>query len=258
MTVILCSPAAGSIIKAAILAEIHHDLPCFHGEEADLGLFSYTGSLDADKAVMASLLKELRTECGLDANWLLAKPGQALARVITANLRYTAPDGAALIFAAVEQALRYGHDYCLCGISDVAKIFIGRARSVSREVHKMLGFIRFQPGPDNLLIAKPQLFHNTADLILKQFATRYPQTKLVFLLPDKALVLEDGHIQTVPAENYAAYTEADEFTLAWETYYQSQYIATRKNMTLAQRVIPKKYWNWLEEGKFLYAEAKNK
>ena len=47
----------------------------------------------------------------------------------------------------------------------------------------------------------------------------------------------------------------DDFTNLWETYYRSQYIEARKNIRLASRFIPKKYWDWLPEGKILKQEA---
>ncbi|SDF35788.1 probable DNA metabolism protein [Sporolituus thermophilus DSM 23256] len=255
MIVISCSPTPGSILKAAILAQIHNDLPCFKGDHESLGLFMYTDQLDADHTSLPCLVKQLRQNCGLDANWLLDSPGRTLARLIAANLRYASPDRAAVIFAAAEQALRYGHAYCLCGVSDVSRLFINRARAIAREVHKMLGFIRFQPAPDGALVARPKLFHDTADLILRKFADRYPKQRLVLLLDGRALALENGRLFTVPVADYLAHVAGDEFTQAWETYYQSQYIATRKNIALAKRVIPKKYWDWLAEGQILAREA---
>ncbi|WP_425058050.1 hypothetical protein SCACP_26920 [Sporomusa carbonis] len=253
---IICSPAPWPIIKAALLAEIYNDLPCFQGEQDSLGLFGITAAHDADTASLAALIKQLSATCGLDTSWLLASPGHTLARLVAANLRYQALDKAAVIFAAVEQAIRYGHSYCLCGIGGISRIFLSRAKIVSHEVHKMLGFIRFHPAPDNTLAAKPKLFHQTADLILRQFAPRYPNTRLVFILEnDTALMLTNGKIMHTPANIYLPYVENQEFAAAWETYYQSQYIATRKNIKLAQHAIPKKYWDWLAEGKILESEA---
>lgn len=252
---ILCSPAPVSIIKAAIMAQIHQDLPCFHGKQEELGLFMHTTTLDADQQTTAVLIKQLLAFCGLDASWLLHAPGQALGRLVAANLRYQSPDRIAVVFAAIEQALRYGHSYCLCGVGDSSRLFVDRSRAVGKEIHRMLGFIRFQTGPDQSLIACPKLFHDTADLILRRFAPRYPCTRLIFLLGDTALLLENGQLSQLPAEEFLPYVDEDDFRQVWDTYYQSQYIATRKNSKLASRVIPKKYWDWLPEGKVLAYEA---
>lgn len=252
---IICSQSPWPIIKAALLAQIHNDLPCFHSEQDSLGLFKDTTVYNADEIPLAALLKQVSATCGLNAAWLLDSPGQTLTRLVAANLRYQAADRSAVIFAAAEQAIRYGHSYCFCGIGDISRMFLSRAKVVSHEVHKMLGFIRFHPAPDNTLVARPKLFHQTADLILKKFVARYPNTRLVFLLEDTALVLMEGKLTQTAAAPYLPYLENQDFAAAWETYYQSQYIAARKNIKLAQHVIPKKYWNWLAEGKILESEA---
>lgn len=252
---IICSQAPWPIIKAGLLAQIHNDLPCFHGEQDSLGLFKDTTVYNADKTALKPLIQELSAACGLDGAWLQGNPGKTLARLVAANLRYQTADRAAVIFAAVEQAIRYGHSYCFCGIGDISRVFLSRAKVVAHEVHKMLGFIRFHPAPDNTLVAKPKLFHQTADLILRKFAPRYPNTRLVFVLEDTALAFTDGKITKVPAAPYLPHLENQDFAAAWETYYQSQYIASRKNSRLAQHVIPKKYWDWLAEGKILESEA---
>lgn len=242
--------------KACLLAYIHQDLPCLRGSETQLGLFAHTTSLDADEQSMPSCLAAAAAR-SLDANWLLSAPGRTLLKHLAANLRYrTAYEPTAVIFAAVEEALRHGPAYTLCGIGAASRLLLSRTKAVSHEVHRMLGFIRFQPIPDTLtLVAKPKLFHDTADLILRQFAPRYPQHTLILIEHDHALKLTKGTLQREAAADYLCYTTGDDFTQAWETYYQSQYIATRKNDRLASKVIPKRYWDWLTEGKFLRAAA---
>ncbi|MBP2655159.1 MAG: hypothetical protein H6Q73_2728 [Firmicutes bacterium] len=253
---ILCSPRPVSIINAIMLAEIYNDLPCFKGEEQSLGLFGYTSAHDADNITTQTLVTRL-AETGVQAGWLLASPGKTLTRHIAANLRYNAPDQPALIFGAVEEALRHGYNYSLNGIGSISRIFLQRYRAVYHEVHRMLGFIRFHPTPDGSLVAQPKLFHHTADLILRQFAPRYPGNRLVLLLSNEALILDNGKLLSAPPENFLSYIQNDPFNETWEKYYQSQYIASRKNSALAQRVIPKKYWSWLAEGRILNNIAQN-
>lgn len=243
------------MLKAALLSQIHNELPCCRGSENTLALFQFGNTMDADKAPLAMLLQQARESTGIQTSWLTEIPGKTLLRLTAANLRYQAPDREALIFAALEQALRYGPSYCLCGLGDISRIFIARARTVSREIHKMLGFIRFEPAPDNTLVARPKLFHDTADLILKAFEPRYPDTCLVFLLGETALALEHGKIVGADPAAYRDYLEDSGFATVWDTYYQSQYIETRKNIRLASRCIPKKYWDWLSEGKMLQTIA---
>lgn len=255
MTVILCSQTPSSIIKAALLAQILNDLPCFSGEQQDLGLFMHTEAINADSYKISVLVEQLRKTCCLDASWLLTAPGKTLIHHIAGNMRYQSPDRSVVIFAAIEQAFRYGHAYCLGGIGDISRIFIARTRAVWHEVHRMTGFIRFQPGPNNTLVTSPKLYHNTADIILRNISVKYPNTGLVMVLPEKAIMIFNNDITPVHFDDYIAYSHGDNFQKAWETYYNSQYIAARKNIALAQRVIPKKYWNWLSEGKILEQES---
>jgi len=252
---ILCSPTPWSMIKGVLLAKIYNDLPCLKGEEEFLGLFSYTAAYEADTFTLPELVKTASHK-NIQASWLLGAPGKTLTSYIRANLRYCSPDQAAIIFAAIEQALHLGYSYSFNGLDDISQIFLRRYRAVYHEVHRMTGFIRFHPTPEGGLAAKPQLFHRTADLILRQFAPRYPDTSLALVLADHALVLSNGNFTSAPPEKFLPYIENDQFTPTWEKYYQSQYIASRKNISLAQRVIPKKYWDWLEEGRLLASAAK--
>lgn len=255
---ILCSPTPNSIIKASLLAQIYHDFPCLKGEEESLGLFLYTDNqLDADKISLKLILSHFQELYNRSADWILEPPGQELSDLISSNLRYNSPDKIAVIFAAIEEALRYGHSYCFCGASKTTSLFLKRAKAVIHETHRMMGFIRFFPAVDHTLVAQPKLYHQTADIILKRFALRYPKKRLVFILGEQALVLENGKLISVLADKYYTFLQNDSFKEKWETYYQSQYIETRKNLKLAQRWIPKKYWDWLEEGKFLTEERQN-
>lgn len=256
MTVILCSPTPAAIIKAVLLSIVENDLPCMKGQERDLGLFGHVGGQNADQASLPILLTRL-TEKGINGQWLREAPGDTLRRLVAANLRYSSPDRAAVAFAAIEEALSYGHSYAFSGIGDISKLFLARYRAVSHEVHKMTGFVRFHPAGEDTLVARPKLFHNTADLILRVFAPRYPNTRLVFLLDTGGLALDKGKFTPVLAEDYQRYIDEDPFSATWEQYYRSQYIASRKNLTLAQRFLPKKYWDSLSEGRILEEEAKN-
>ena len=230
-------------------------MPSLRGEQEKLGLFMHTTGIEADAHSIADLVKRLYQECSLNASWLLEPSGKPLFHHIAGNLRYQSPDQTAVIFAALEQAIRYGHAYCLCGIGDVSRIFVARTRAVWHEVHRMVGFIRFNPATDNTLVTTPRLYHNTADLILHKISVKYPKNRLVVLLADKALVIENGKLTSVARHEYEQYANDDSFEKAWDTYYNSQYIEARKNIRLAQRVIPRKYWDWLTEGKILEQES---
>ena len=136
-------------------------------------------------------------------------------------------------------------------------MFRRRSREVGNEVHRLLGLIRFQETADGDLVAKPQLAHQTADLLLRKFQLRYPNRRLLFVLPQGALCCQQGQLSFLALQDLPApvLNPTDDFANLWETYYRSQYIEARKNIRLASRFIPKKYWDWLPEGKILKQEA---
>ena len=249
---IVCSPSPLPIIKAALLAQLSGDLPCLQTEHCRLGLFSQLAAQSADQEILEDLIDRLTAQQSLTTRWLQGDEGRNLARLIVANLRYASADRGAVIFAAVEEALLHGPAYCLLGIGELSRLFVNRAKTVLHEVHRMTGFLRFQPAPDNTLVARPKLFHETGDWLIRQMARRYPGTRLVLLVAGQALVFFDGQLSVSTAwERYAPYADNREFDTVWETYYRSQYIESRRNDRQASRLIPKKYRNWLSEGAIL-------
>ena len=173
------------------------------------------------------------------------------------NLRNSARDSERVIFAALTEAVRNGPASCICGRSRASAVFRRRSREVGNEIHRLLGLIRFQETADGDLVAKPQLAHQTADLLLRKFQLRYPNRRLLFILPQGALCCRHGQLSFCALQDLPAtmLNPTDDFTNLWETYYRSQYIEARKNIRLASRFIPKKYWDWLPEGKILKQEA---
>jgi hypothetical protein len=65
------------------------------------------------------------------------------------------------------------------------------------------------------------------------------------------MAIENGRIFDVNKSDYEKFITGDIYDSVWEEYYKSQYIEPRKNMRLAASKIPKKYWNWMQEGKIL-------
>ena len=173
-------------------------------------------------------------------------------------LRNRSHDPCPVIFSALTEALQDGPSACLCGRGPASAIFRRRSREVGNEIHRMLGLIRFEETSDGALVARPQLFHRTADLLLRKFQSRYPGRRLIFLLPEIALCFHQDRLFSIDLQDLSSsvLNPTDNFTALWEEYYRSQYIPERKNIRLASHFIPKKYWDWLPEGKILAQEAK--
>jgi probable DNA metabolism protein len=245
------------MLKAVLLSELTGQQPEVGQAETETNLFAACDQLNADDYSLEQLTRQLAAKTGDDYRWIDQYPGRRLVVMVLFNLRNCSRDSERVIFAALTEAVRSGPASCICGRSRASAVFRRRSREVGNEVHRLLGLIRFQETADGDLVAKPQLAHQTADLLLRKFQLRYPNRRLLFILPQGALCCHQGQLSFLALQDLPApvLNPTDDFANLWETYYRSQYIEARKNIRLASRFIPKKYWDWLPEGKILKQEA---
>lgn len=255
---IRCSATPEGMLKASILSELTGQSPNLRVSTEQPDLFSLANELDAENYSLPDLLAKLTAKTGRDYSWIGHYRGRRLAVMILLNLRNRTRDCVPVIFAALTEALRYGPGHCILGRGRAGAIFRRCSREVGTEVHRMLGLIRFTETKGKELLSRPKLFHHTADILLRKFQLRYPEHRLIFILPEGALCCEGGIVHPVAMQDFAedVLNTTDDFTALWETYYRSQYIPERKNIRLASHFVPKKYWDWLPEGKILEQEAK--
>jgi len=257
---IVYSPNPNSIIKACLLSRLRQQ-PCQVKEENKHTLFCGQDEIPADSFTLEQLIAEYRRKYNKELSWLIKKESSRLYGRINYALRSSSPARFAVIENALRDSFCYGLDYCLNSISADCRKFNNLGREVAHEVRRMMGLIRFSVfGEDEkTLVAVPRLYHNTADLILKKFAPRYPGCKLVLVLEKKALCLDNGTVFPVDAACFRSFLQKkDSLAGVWEEYYRSQYIESRKNIRLAGQHIPQKYWDWLTEGKILEEAKKEK
>jgi probable DNA metabolism protein len=256
---IACSPNPQSLLKAAILQQLTGLQPHLNSAEQQQNLFDAVEKQDADHFSLPELIGRISAQTSRSYSWIERYPGQRIALMILFNLRNNRNACDSVILPALAEALQQGPGFCICGRGPFSALFRRRSRDVGNEIHRMLGLIRFTETTEGDLIAQPKLFHCTADLLLKKFRLRYPGRRLIFLLPDGALGLQHKQLFFIDRQDLPAsmLNPKDDFEQLWETYYRSQYIPERKNIRLASHFIPKKYWDWLPEGKILEQEAKN-
>lgn len=257
---ILSSPSPLSLIKGTLLAKIHQkELIIKEIQNVPLNLFNEYISIDADSIDLDTVLRNYQAYFHNNLFWLKDKKSSPLYNRIHYALRHASSEKFTIIKLALEESFDNGLDFCLLNTSQAARKLHSLAKDVFHEIHRMLGFIRFKIVDEETLVANPLLEHDTKDIILKKFQPRYPHYTLIFIFDNEALVLKAGKITKTDAQPYQALLQKkDIFTKVWQTYYQSQYIDSRKNIPLAQKAIPQKYWNWLEEGKILIEEKKKK
>ncbi|MFD1014671.1 TIGR03915 family putative DNA repair protein [Winogradskyella rapida] len=157
---------------------------------------------------------------------------------------------------AFAQNKRVDKDYSHPSILKIAQI----AKSVGREKHRMEAFVRFRLTKDQLYFAAIEPDFNVLPLIEKHFKRRYADQKWViydlkrkyglFYNLDRVEVitmdLPENFIATNTDDSFFA-AEEFEFQKLWQDYFKATNIASRKNMKLHVRHVPKRYWKYLSE-----------
>lgn len=250
---IMFSDSPQSILKAFILSKLTGDAVISEGSN-DLMLFSGDAVINADSYDLGELAKQYKEHFYCNVDWLHTHKGNELMHVIHKALKHSSDSKHAIIFKAVEDAFTKGINYCLQGASLHSKKLNSLCNDVNHEVYRMMGFIRFKPAGERCLVARPLLQHDTVDLILKEFQGRYPNHRVVIITDTRSRAIESGRTFDVSKVDYEKFINEDVYDSVWEEYYKSQYIEPRKNMRLAASKIPKKYWDWMPEGKILKNE----
>lgn len=133
-------------------------------------------------------------------------------------------------------------------------------RSVGREKHRMEAFVRFRLTKDDLYFASIEPDFNVLPLISKHFKSRYADQKwMIYDIKRKyGLYYNLDTVEIVAMEfpktfdftktSGDFFAEAElEFQELWQNYFKSTNIASRKNMLLHVRHVPKRYWKYLSE-----------
>lgn len=133
-------------------------------------------------------------------------------------------------------------------------------KKVNREKHRMDAFVRFRLTQDNIYFSTVEPDFNVLPLNAAHFKARYADQKwLIYDLKRQYGIWYDlNEVQTVSLEldsginseiNTSLYftDEEESFQKLWSNYFNSSNIATRKNMRLHIKHIPKRYWKYLSE-----------
>ena len=157
---------------------------------------------------------------------------------------------------ALKSALPIDADFTNQDVLKVTQI----AKSVGREKHRMEAFVRFRLTKDELYFANVEPDFDVLPLISKHFERRYADQKWVIydlkrnygLYYDLEkvdiinLTLPENFDATKTSKEFFANEEL-EFQTLWQDYFESTNIASRKNMKLHIRHVPKRYWKYLSE-----------
>lgn len=249
--IILHGNLPSSLFKAAMLSKIYN-CECFPLNKISNSLFA--GDTVCTESYKAEeVIKEFENKHG-KIKWLDSPDSRRLLSSVYYAARYNSNDRYQLIISVLKQALDYGAVFVLSKISKEARTMLNRARRVLSEIHRVYGFVRLQPtlsGTQEVMVGRIELEHEIYDIVLKYFTKRLNGVPVYLLEHDLAYFLHNNTVNVCPIKDLPFDLPCDNFNTLWNTYYDSQYIAQRKNLALARKNLPKKYWSWVEEGKKL-------
>lgn len=157
------------------------------------------------------------------------------------------------IFSTTQNAER---DFSSDAVLQIQRI----SKQVHRERHRMKAFIRFQLTKDGIYYAAIEPDYNVVPLIVNHFKNRYADQKwLIYDLKRKYGIYYDlDKVETVTLDFAPGNHDGKDVTISfdekevlyqrlWQDYFKSVNIASRKNMPLHLRHVPKRYWGLLTE-----------
>lgn len=165
-----------------------------------------------------------------------------------------------LILTALQHSLKNPgqnilQDFGSDEILDIAKV----CKSVSREVHRMHAFVRFEKLQDDVYFAKIEPDFNVLPLIISHFKNRYQDQKwMIFDLKRHYGIFYDlekvefFHPENPASQNFKKtehllHEEEVAYQKLWQRYFFKTNIPERKNLKLHHQSLPKRYWKYLTE-----------
>lgn len=135
------------------------------------------------------------------------------------------------------------------------------ARSVSREVHRFMGFVRFQKTIDGLFYSPIAPDNDILKLLAPHFCKRYNSQNWVIydVNRDYGLFFDQKSLSEIKLKNpkmdvksgnltqEAKHLEEKLYDDLWQQYYQAVNIPERRNIRQMKRLLPVRYWRYLNE-----------
>ena len=128
------------------------------------------------------------------------------------------------------------------------------SHKVQSELHRLMGFIRFNPGPNGIWLARCAPDYALLPALEDYFIARFGEdswaiidekrnTALLCLKGRKALY---GDLSLFPVL-FEDKPETDNWEELWKLYHRSVTIENRKNLKLQKQFIPSRYREYLPE-----------
>lgn len=248
--IIMHRSTPSSLLKAAVLSRLHKGF-CIHADDLSKSILN-DELIDCDQQSIDTVINHYIAKYG-PLTWFKGPKARSLAQATYYAGRHKSTDKYRLIISVLQQALQYGPDYVLSRVSSESRQMFNRSRRVCMEIHRAYGFVRTQPvdtanGP--VMVGKAKFEHDIYDIVIQYFNRRH-KIPLYLISEDQVYYLHERCLKITNINELYFKIPEDEFTPLWEAYYDSQSIESRKNLALARKHLPKKYWSWVAEGEKL-------
>jgi len=120
----------------------------------------------------------------------------------------------------------------------------GAAFQVRREVHRLLGLLRFAPDPDGVLTARCEPDNEILDLLAPAFARRFGPDAFRILDLRRGTAVGSGPNVEAPSDEPEPDTDPADL---WRAYYKAAENPARANPRLRLQFMPRRYWKHLPE-----------
>ncbi len=128
------------------------------------------------------------------------------------------------------------------------------AKYVSRENHKIKGFLRFKELKSKALYAEISPTNNVLPILVKHFATRLKneywlikdtKRNILAIYDKKEIYLVDAKDINLTLSDYSKNEKKTQDM--WKSFYKTIGIESRKNERCRRNFMPKKYWKYIIE-----------
>lgn len=128
------------------------------------------------------------------------------------------------------------------------------SKYVSREAHKLKGFLRFQELKNGVFYAEMEPENNILPLLSKHFRARLKNEFWIIKDVKRGIlsIYDKKEYYVVSEEDFTLFTEdvsleEEQIQTLWKSFYKAIGIKERKNNRCRMNFMPKKYWKYIIE-----------
>jgi len=158
-----------------------------------------------------------------------------------------------IIYYFIKNALKYHNDILGRRNLNCVNASLVLSQYVSREAHKLKGFLRFKLTKNNFYYAEIAPSNNVISILANHFQKRLKQElwiikdtkRNIYAVYDTKNVkyYKEDEIKVLNLEQ----DKYDEYEKLWLTFFNTIAIKERKNLKAQRNFMPKKYWQYIIE-----------